>query len=240
MPSHNPPAPPPNPSLPFFTIDTLSAILLRPLLSPTVALLPPLILLALRREPLSSPVLLAVCLTLALLLIQGLLALDARLAAGEKRALRWADEVVVVAGGEGGLGKCIAEMLGMRGADVAVVDVLDEDERRQAEWEEKGCRYYRCDVGDREAVRELRRRISRDVCPSFSLFLFGRRGAALSVQMETRTDLDRWASRQSSSTPWPSRPSVPSSAPRPSISSATWPSTSRRGTTACRRSCPPC
>lgn len=114
-----------------------------------------------------------------------LAAIDALLAPGSRpRKLVWSNEVVLITGGAGGLGRCLAEVFAVRGVDCAVVDVGPEDEeinegaevqvtkskrgrtqkrRRADEWEELGCKYYCCDVGDRDAVNTLRRRVEQDV-----------------------------------------------------------------------------
>lgn len=189
------PAPPPNPTLPLLTLDTLLTILLRPLLSPTTSLLPPLCLLALRHPHNLAPVFYSLIYTALTLLLQAFVALDGRLAGGEARKLNWEDEVVLITGGAGGLGTCLAEVFALRGVGVAVVDVVSEEEfvgavgddreghskgddvKRKGEgsgrekrrtrkdaWEDVGCTYYACDVGDRGEVEELRARVEADVC----------------------------------------------------------------------------
>jgi len=75
----------------------------------------------------------------------------------------------VVTGGASGLGLLIAEIYGMRGVSVAVLDVkeIGDGEGRGADstgWSEmRGVEYYRCDVGDRAQVEEAARRIEADV-----------------------------------------------------------------------------
>jgi len=71
---------------------------------------------------------------------------------------------VVITGGASGLGKVIAEMYGMRGVSVAVLDVRvpDEEEREKSEALEH-VRFYRCDVGRLEEVQRARGQIEEDV-----------------------------------------------------------------------------
>lgn len=182
------PTPPPYPNLPFFTIDTFASILFRPLLSPTASLLPPLILLALRHSLFSRLVLFSFGYTFFTLSLQLLAYIDGKVAGGTPRTLNWEDEVVLITGGAGGLGTCLAEAWAMRGVDVAVVDVLPEEEliscttgrsatgdrvstdtrtRRDA-WADAGCTYYSCDVGSLQAVEELKARVEKEV-RSFNL-----------------------------------------------------------------------
>ena len=70
------------------------------------------------------------------------------------------DEVLVITGGASGLGLCIAEIYGMRGASVAVMDVKEVDERTRVE----GVEYYTCDVGNKKQVDKVWAQIVADVC----------------------------------------------------------------------------
>lgn len=104
---------------------------------------------------------------------------NSRLAYGAPRAVEWEDEVVVVTGGMGGLGGCLAEILALRGVAVAVLDVArvpraraggegdgdgegGEEELVDGE-EREGVRYYYCDVGDGEQVERVWGRVVKDV-----------------------------------------------------------------------------
>lgn len=95
--------------------------------------------------------------------------MNGRLAHGAPREMDWEEEVVVITGGVGGLGGCLAEIFALRGVAVAVLDVavqmaggagndgvVDGEER-------EGVRYYRCDVGDYEVVEKTWTRIVKDV-----------------------------------------------------------------------------
>lgn len=91
-------------------------------------------------------------------------AVSDRYAYGQPREVNLTDEVVVITGGKGGLGGCIAEVYGMKGVRVAVLDVNvgDEEEKAGAE-DESDVRYYRCDVGDRAEVERVWKRVVEDL-----------------------------------------------------------------------------
>jgi len=72
----------------------------------------------------------------------------------------WENEVVVITGGARGLGKVLAEMYGMRGVSVAVLDLEVPAERSEAL---EHVRFYRCDVSRLEEVRRVKGRIEEDV-----------------------------------------------------------------------------
>ena len=82
-------------------------------------------------------------------------ALSDRYAYGQPREVNLSDEVVVITGGKGGLGGCIAEVYGMKGVRVAVLDINvgNEEEKASAEDEgigvmsEIGRRWRRCGGG---------------------------------------------------------------------------------------------
>ncbi|RKP24877.1 short-chain dehydrogenase/reductase-like protein [Syncephalis pseudoplumigaleata] len=59
----------------------------------------------------------------------------------------WREQVVVITGGAGGLGNCLAEALAMRGADVAVLDVTPSTSHLGQ------IRHYVCDIGDPEQIK---------------------------------------------------------------------------------------
>lgn len=74
------------------------------------------------------------------------------------------EEVVVVTGGGRGLGECVAEIYGIKGTSVAVLDL--EVEKGQGERE--GVRMYKCDVGNRAEVERVWARVVADVRLCFS------------------------------------------------------------------------
>ena len=82
-------------------------------------------------------------------------------------------EVVVITGGKSGLGGVLAEILAMRGVEVAVLDVAvteeEEEEREEGSGTEKGMRLYKCDVGDAQALERVWGRVVKEVCTFLSV-----------------------------------------------------------------------
>ena len=93
-------------------------------------------------------------------------AINNRLAFGLPREVDLSEEVIVITGGASGLGLLIAEVYGMRGATVAVLDV-EEMENGEA----RGVTYYKCDVTDKDQIARVAAEIEREV-RSFYLPLF--------------------------------------------------------------------
>jgi NADPH:quinone reductase-like Zn-dependent oxidoreductase len=90
--------------------------------------------------------------------------LNKQIAFSKPRKVDFSDEVIVVTGGASGLGLLIAEVYGMRGATVAVLDVKDLESG-----EARGVSVYKCDVGDKDQVKKAAIEIERDVRPIFLL-----------------------------------------------------------------------
>ena len=88
---------------------------------------------------------------------------NARVAYGLPRTVELSEEVVVITGGASGLGLLIAEIYAMRGVGVAVLDLKDEREVEICE----GVEYYTCDVGRREVLEGVLKRIEGEVCIPF-------------------------------------------------------------------------
>lgn len=74
----------------------------------------------------------------------------------------------MITGGASGLGLLIAEVYGMRGATVAVLDVKELESG-----EARGVTAYKCDVGDKDQIAKVAIEIERDVrllwCFTFEL-----------------------------------------------------------------------
>ncbi|KAL6690153.1 hypothetical protein J3F84DRAFT_398596 [Trichoderma pleuroticola] len=85
-------------------------------------------------------------------------AVNQRVAHGVPREVDLGEEVIVVTGGASGLGMLVAEVYGMRGASVAVLDV-NEMENGEA----RGVTFYKCDVSDREQVAKVAVEIEKDL-----------------------------------------------------------------------------
>lgn len=147
------------------TIDLIVKVLNRSIFHPFIAWLIPLCLRAIA-TPYEAPDFIASCIWASIVTLGTILnVFNHRLAYGLPREVDWNEEVVVITGGASGLGKILAEMYGMRGASVAVLDV------RKPEKESEGLadvKLYTCDVGDAAAVQKVKDQITKDVCTVFS------------------------------------------------------------------------
>ena len=81
-----------------------------------------------------------------------------RLAFGLPREVDLSEEVIVITGGASGLGLLVAEVYGMRGATVAVLDVKEMENG-----EARGVTYYKCDVTDKEQIARVAAEIEKEV-----------------------------------------------------------------------------
>ncbi|KAM5449238.1 hypothetical protein MaudCBS49596_005064 [Microsporum audouinii] len=147
------------------TFDLLLNVLQKTILHPFIAWLIPLCLVA-QATPYSHPsfIITATYATgLSLLLV--LSYVNKRLAYGPPRNVDFKKEVIVVAGGASGLGLAIAETYGMRGVSVAVLDVKDPaDDAGYVRWDEfPSVEYYRCDMGNKDEVDKVARKIAKDL-----------------------------------------------------------------------------
>ncbi|RDL41268.1 Uncharacterized protein BP5553_01247 [Venustampulla echinocandica] len=84
--------------------------------------------------------------------------LNKQIAYSKPRRLDLSEEVIVITGGASGLGLLIAEVYGMRGATVAVLDVKDLESG-----EARGVSVYKCDVGNKEQLAKVAVEIERDL-----------------------------------------------------------------------------
>ena len=89
--------------------------------------------------------------------------LSAKYAYGKPREMDLEEEVVVIVGGKGGLGGCIAEVYGMKGVRTVVLDVAVNKDEEEKDEEAGGVSYYRCDVGNRQQVEEMWARLKSNV-----------------------------------------------------------------------------
>ncbi|KAI0479181.1 NAD(P)-binding protein [Xylariaceae sp. FL0804] len=81
-----------------------------------------------------------------------------KIAYGMHREIDLTEEVIVITGGASGLGMLIAEVYGMRGATVAVLDTADMDST-----DARGITHYRCDVTDQAQIARVAAEIERDL-----------------------------------------------------------------------------
>lgn len=149
----------------YITIDLLALVLARSVFHPYIAWLIPLCLRSLSysysHPYFKNTCIYAVCVTILALLCK----LDKRLAWGPPRKLNWDEEVVVITGGAGGLGKVLADTYGMRGVSVAVLDIREPEEQNEAI---ENVRFYKCDVTSTADVQKAKASIEKDVrsrCP---------------------------------------------------------------------------
>ncbi|KAM0795300.1 putative short-chain dehydrogenase/reductase family protein [Usnea florida] len=158
--------PPPRstPARALLTLDLLIHVLSRTLFHPFLAALLPLCLRALAAPYNSTSFILTSAFAICVCLYSVLQGVNNRLAYGPPREINWEDEVVVITGGVGGLGGCLAEIFALRGVGVAVLDVEVPPTWAKAEGlakgpadgeEREGVRYYYCDVGNYEQVERV-------------------------------------------------------------------------------------
>ncbi|EPS40617.1 hypothetical protein H072_5505 [Dactylellina haptotyla CBS 200.50] len=83
--------------------------------------------------------------------------LNRRLAYGASRPFDKTEEVLVVTGGASGLGLLIAQVYGMRGLSVAILDV------NKPEVHVRNVQFYKCDVGNYEEVKTVSRRVIEEL-----------------------------------------------------------------------------
>lgn len=86
--------------------------------------------------------------------------LNRQIAYSKPRVVDLGEEVIVITGGASGLGLLVAEVYGMRGATVAVLDVADLEAG-----EARGVTVYKCDVGDAAQVAKVAAQIELEVSP---------------------------------------------------------------------------
>jgi len=145
------------------TIDLIAHILNRSIFHPFIAWLIPLCLRAIT-TPYNAPNFIAACAWATLVTLFAILgAINQRLAYGLPRELDWNNEVVVITGGASGLGKILAEMFGMRGASVAVLDIRIPDRGETESEALESVKYYKCDGGKAEDIERAKVEICHDV-----------------------------------------------------------------------------
>jgi len=81
-----------------------------------------------------------------------------QIAYSKARKVDLSEEVIVITGGASGLGLLIAEVYGMRGATVAILDVRDLESG-----EARGVTAYKCDVGDKDQVMQAAAKIQLEL-----------------------------------------------------------------------------
>jgi hypothetical protein len=158
MPPSTPGTPPWHTGL---TLDVVVAAARKSVLHPFVAWMLPLTLLAGSTPPHHASVRVTAAYALLLTLLAAAGWASRRIAYGRGARVDddVQDEVVVITGGAGGLGRLIADFYRMRGAAVAVLDVKSVPED-----DSSGVEYYKCDVGSAEEVAAAAKKIESTVC----------------------------------------------------------------------------
>ncbi|EFW20602.1 hypothetical protein D8B26_003050 [Coccidioides posadasii str. Silveira] len=148
----------------YLTLDLIIRVLNKTFLHPFIAWLIPLCLRA-QATPYSHPsFIITSAYATVLTLVVGLVLLNKRIAYGPPREVDLEEEVVVITGGASGVGLLIAQIYGMRGVSVAVLDVKELDKQSGVGFEEmSSVEYYQCDIGDRAQVEEVARKIEDDL-----------------------------------------------------------------------------
>lgn len=104
--------------------------------------------------------------TIAMFLLSGLArvlsTLNHRLVNGPPRKVIWDQEVVVITGGGSGLGLLLAEVYGLKGCSVAVIDVNETASGIVRNMGDE-VRFYHCDITDPARLGEVAVRIEQDV-----------------------------------------------------------------------------
>lgn len=141
-----------------FSVDLILKVLNVTFLHPFVAWMMPLCMRAqaMRWEHPAIQIAIGYASLLTALFFLGVL--NRQIAYSKPREVDLSEEVIVITGGASGLGLLIAEVYGMRGATVAVLDVKDLESG-----EARGVSMYKCDVGDKEQVARVAVEIERDV-----------------------------------------------------------------------------
>ncbi|KAI5797765.1 hypothetical protein EDC01DRAFT_37947 [Geopyxis carbonaria] len=141
----------------MFTIDTLLRLFTSVLLHPIISLFLPLSLLALSHPPSSQPVINAMLYATFVNLHYFATLFNTRLSAGPARAVDLGNELIIISGGASGLGLLLAEVYGLRGVAVAVLDVAPPSEGAA-----QGVYFHTCDVSDPAAVAAARTHIEEE------------------------------------------------------------------------------
>ncbi|KAK1836183.1 hypothetical protein QBC39DRAFT_410746 [Podospora conica] len=140
------------------SIDMLAKVLKTSFFHPFIAWIVPLCFRAQNMDWGAPPMLVSIAWAALISFTWILYGINNRLAFGLPREVDLSEEVIVITGGASGLGLLIAEVYGMRGATVAVLDIQDMENG-----EARGVTYYKCDVSDAQQVLRVAAEIERDL-----------------------------------------------------------------------------
>ncbi|KAI0181529.1 NAD(P)-binding protein [Hypoxylon sp. FL1284] len=139
-------------------VDVLLKVLNVTLLHPFVAWIIPLCFRAEHQDFTTNPMRVSIAWATFVTLLWMSNVMSHKIAYGIHREVDLTEEVIVITGGASGLGLLIAEVYGMRGATVAVLDVADLEST-----DARGITYYKCDVRDKAQVARVAGEIERDL-----------------------------------------------------------------------------
>ena len=145
----------------FLTLDLILTVLNKTFLHPFVAWMVPLCLRAQATPYEATSMRVAIAYASIVTVLDFLYIVNTRLAYGAPREVDFEEEVVVITGGASGLGLTIAEIYGMRGASVAVLDIKGVEQKENEGL--AGVEFYRCDVGKYEEVENVKGLIMKKV-----------------------------------------------------------------------------
>ncbi|KAI2634394.1 NAD(P)-binding protein [Hypomontagnella submonticulosa] len=140
------------------SVDVFLKVLNVTLLHPFVAWIIPLCFRAEHQAFTTKPMIVSITWAVFVTLLWMGNVMSHKIAYGMHREVDLTEEVIVITGGAGGLGLLIAEVYGMRGATVAVLDIADLEST-----EARGITYYKCDVRDKAQIARVAAEIERDL-----------------------------------------------------------------------------
>ncbi|KAM9881163.1 hypothetical protein VD0002_g1328 [Verticillium dahliae] len=142
------------------SIDLILKVLKTTFFHPFISWVIPLCFRAQMMDWSALPMLVSIAWASLITLVWTLSAINTRVAYGPPRHVDLADEVIVITGGASGLGLLLAEVYGMRGATVAVLDP-----RPMENGAARGVTHYPCDVSDKAQLAAAAAQIERDLGP---------------------------------------------------------------------------
>ncbi|KAL2866728.1 uncharacterized protein BJX67DRAFT_125425 [Aspergillus lucknowensis] len=147
----------------YLTVDLIIAVLNRSIFHPFIAWI---VVLCLRAQatPYTHPAfIIASGYATFLTVLDIAFMISDRIAFGASREVDLSEEVVVITGGASGLGRLVAQIYGLRGVSVAVLDIANPED--VTGWGDVvgGVEYYQCDIGNREEVESVAVRIVEDL-----------------------------------------------------------------------------
>ncbi|KAI0131054.1 NAD(P)-binding protein [Daldinia grandis] len=140
------------------SVDVLLKVLNVTLLHPFVAWIIPLCFRAEHQAWNTNPMVVSIAWAIFVTLLWMGNVISHKIAYGMHREVDLTEEVIVITGGASGLGLLIAEVYGMRGATVAVLDIAELEST-----EARGITYYKCDVRDKAQIARVATEIERDL-----------------------------------------------------------------------------